>query len=139
MERTRLQLPNALEWQPVIDGAEMAVLYGDPSAIGAYAIRFRTHREILVPLHWHREDEHVTILAGSFGLSLDQELDGKRSELSPGSYAVIPAGVRHQAWYGVDTVIQVSGMGPFESIYVDPASDLGDRIQNEPSKSRLLL
>jgi quercetin dioxygenase-like cupin family protein len=136
MESVRIHLPGDFEWRPVIDGAEMAVLDGDPAKAVQYVIRFRTHREIFVPLHWHREDEHVTVLAGPFSLSLDnaldkvsdQALDGERRELAPGSYAVIPAGVHHSAWYGAGTVVQVSGIGPFESIYVDPASDLGDRI-----------
>ena len=103
----------------------MAVLHGDPAEACEYVIRFRTHREIFVPLHWHRHDEHVTVVAGPFGMSFGEV----RQELAVGTYAVIPAGIRHSAWYAAGTVVQVSGMGPFESIYVDPASDLGDRIQ----------
>jgi len=124
MESVRLHFPADLKWQPILDGAEMAVLHGDPSQSGEYVIRFRTHREVFVPLHWHRHDEHVTVVSGPFAMSFDEA----RLELAPGSYAVIPAGVRHCAWYDAGTVVQVSGMGPFESIYVDPASDLGDRI-----------
>jgi quercetin dioxygenase-like cupin family protein len=104
-----------LVWQAVVEGAEMAVLHGDPTQAGEYVIRFRTHREIFVPWHWHRQDEHIVVVAGPFSLSINNE----RSELAPGSHAVIPATVRHCAWYGAGTVIEVSGMGPFESIYVD--------------------
>lgn len=96
--------------------------HGDPTQAGDYVIRFRTHREIFVPLHWHRHDEHITVIVGPFAMSFD----GARRELIPGSYVAIPAGIRHSAWYGAGTVVQVSGLGPFESIYVDPASDLGD-------------
>jgi hypothetical protein len=98
------------------------VRHGDPTQAGDYVIRFRTHREIFVPLHWHRHDEHITVIVGPFAMSFD----GARRELIPGSYVAIPAGIRHSAWYGAGTVVQVSGLGPFESIYVDPASDLGD-------------
>ena len=105
----------SLVWQPVADGAERAVLYGDPTHAGSFVIRFRTVREIVVPLHWHRHDEHITVLSGPFSLSVN----GARSELEQGSYVVIPAGAHHSTWYGAGTVIQVSGIGPFESIYVD--------------------
>ena len=66
------------------------------------------------------EDEHITVLAGPFNGAFGES----PWPFEPGAYVVIPAGVRHQAWYGPGTIIQVSGIGPFESIYVDPATDL---------------
>ena len=115
MESVRIHFPALLAWQPVVDGAEMAVLHGDPTQPGDYVIRFRTHRDIFVPLHWHRHDEHITVVSGPFSLSTND----KRSELAAESHVVIPATVRHCAWYGAGTQVEVSGMGPFESIYVD--------------------
>jgi hypothetical protein len=35
----------------------------------------------------------------------------------------MPQGVRHFAWAKGETVIQVSGIGPFEVNYVNPADD----------------
>ena len=104
-----------LPWQPVIDGAEMAVLKGDPEAAGDYVIHYRTDREIFVPLHWHRHDEHVRVVNGSFSLSINNQ----RREVGVGSKVVIPAKAHHSTWYGAGTQVEVSGMGPFESIYVD--------------------
>jgi quercetin dioxygenase-like cupin family protein len=125
MESARRYRLGTLPWGPIINGAEMAVLQGDPEMAGEYVIRFRTQREIFVPLHWHRNDEHIKVVSGPFRLSINNE----RSELAPGSSVVIPAGIHHCAWYAVGTMVQVSGMGPFESIYLDPVSDLGDRIK----------
>jgi quercetin dioxygenase-like cupin family protein len=110
-----------LVWQAVLDGGEMAVLHGDPTQSGEYVIRFRTDREIFVPLHWHQHDEHITVVSGPFSLSLDDS----RSALAAGSDIMIPATVRHSAWYGEGTVVEVSGVGPFESIYVDPGDASG--------------
>ena len=104
-----------LLWQPVMDGAEMAVLQGDPAAAGEYVIRFRTGRDISVPLHWHRHDEHVKVISGPFALSLDNQ----RRELAADSSVVIPAQAHHRTWYSPGTIVEVSGMGPFESIYAD--------------------
>ena len=96
----------SLAWKPLAEGAERAVLHGDPTHTGNFVIRFRTSREIAIPLHWHRHDEHITVLSGPFSLALN----GARNELETGSYVVIPAGAHHSTWYGT---------GPFESIYVD--------------------
>ncbi len=105
----------SLAWQAVAEGAERAVLYGDLAHAGSFVLRFRTGREMSVPLHWHRHDEHITVLSGPFGLAVN----GVRNELEAGSYVVIPAGAHHSTCYGAVTLIQVSGIGPFESIYVD--------------------
>ncbi len=105
----------SLAWQSLADGAERAVLYGDPTHTGNFVMRFRTSREISIPLHWHRHDEHITVLSGPFSLSVN----GVRTELDAGSYVVIPAGAHHSTGYGAGTLIQVSGTGPFESIYID--------------------
>lgn len=86
----------SLAWQPVANGAERAVLYGDPAHAGNFVIRFRTSHEIVVPLHWHRHDEHITVLSGPFSLSVN----GARNELEPESYVVIPAGAHHSTRYG---------------------------------------
>ena len=115
MESVRHDFLGTLPWQPVMDGAEMAVLLGNPTQAGRYVIRFRTNREIFVPLHWHRHDERITVVSGPFSFSKDNQ----RSEVAPGSSVVIPATVRHSAWYGAGTVVEVSGMGPFETIYAD--------------------
>jgi quercetin dioxygenase-like cupin family protein len=104
-----------LAWQPVAEGAERAVLHGDLTHSGSFVLRFRTAREMSVPLHWHRHDEHITVLSGPFGLSVN----GARSDLDAGAYVIIPAGAHHSTWYGPGTLIQVNGIGPFESIYVD--------------------
>jgi quercetin dioxygenase-like cupin family protein len=115
--------PLDLRWESVFEGAEMAALYGDPTEPGAlFIVRFRTDRLIEVPLHWHRTDEHITVLHRPFSVRFADE---KYTQLEEESYVLIPAGVQHASRYGPGTVIQVSGVGPLESIYVDPASHPG--------------
>jgi hypothetical protein len=118
-----LKSPLDLRWASVLEGAEMAVLYGDPVQPGEpFVVRFRTDRQIDIPLHWHRTDEHITVLNGPLSL---RDVDTKSTQLEEGSYLVIPAGVHHATRYGLGTVIQVRGIGPQETIYVDPAADPG--------------
>jgi hypothetical protein len=44
-------------------------------------------------------------------------------DLTTGSYARMPKGVRHYAWTKGETIIQVHGTGPFQITYVNPADD----------------
>ena len=115
--------PADLRWEDILDGAERSVLHGDPAQPGAYyVVRFRTHREIRVPLHWHPEDEHITVLEGPFGMACAPAESDSR-ELPPGSYVVIPARVHHASSYGPGTVIQVSGIGPYQTVYAGPSTE----------------
>ena len=122
--------PGSVGWQPELPGAEYAILSGDPGAAGgAYVIRFRTSKRIEVPAHWHPEDEHITVLAGVFALGFGERFDtGGLRKYEAGSYLAVPKQMRHFALYEDGTVVQVHGVGPFQSIYVNPDEDLGDRI-----------
>jgi hypothetical protein len=117
--------PNALKWSPVLEGAEMAVVSGNPQASGApFIIRFRTVKEIRVPPHWHLADEDITVLEGPYAFSLGDHFDASLLiSLPPGSHVFVPKETRHFALYGPGTLIQVTGVGPFQSHYVDSRED----------------
>lgn len=74
-----------------------------------------------MPLHWHLEYEIITVLRGSFELSLD----GETSLLTPGDCAVISGGVVH-------------GGIPYECIYECLVFDLQAFLQNMPIRSKSL-
>ena len=44
-------------------------------------------------------------------------------ELTAGSYLRVSKGVRHYEWPKGATIIYVHGLGPLETIYVNPADD----------------
>jgi hypothetical protein len=136
MAESLLVLPAMLEWRSILDGAEIAVLAGNPEIAGLpYVIRFRTRREIAVPAHWHPEDENITVLEGPFALGLGECFaQDALKKLPTGSYAYVPKETRHFASYGVGTVVQVSGVGPFQTFYVDPPEDLGDEFSSKLSR-----
>lgn len=123
-------MPDRLVWTPILEGAEMALLSGDPEMPGShYVIRFRTSLEIAVPAHWHPEDEHITVLQGPFSLGFGDRFQASALEsLAALSYRCVRRELRHFAFYGPGTLIQVNGVGPFRSIYVDPGEALGERI-----------
>jgi quercetin dioxygenase-like cupin family protein len=74
--------------------------------------------------HWHPTDEKIVVLQGTFWMGLGDKFDAAAGhELPAGSYAVMPTGVRHYALAKGETVVQVSGMGPFRMNYINPADD----------------
>ena len=121
--------PDQVKWGPgppsLPPGAQMAALEGDRSKAGApFTIRAKLPDGYRVPPHWHATDERIVVLQGTFGMGLGERFDtAVGRELPVGSYAVTPKAVRHFVWAKGETVIQVSGTGPFEINYVNPADD----------------
>jgi|HubBroStandDraft_1064217.scaffolds.fasta_scaffold391759_2 hypothetical protein len=120
-----LLTPSALKWRFILEGAEMALVSGNHESSGApFVIRFRTAREIPVPAHWHMADENITVLEGPYAFSLGDHFDASLLiGLPPGSHVFVPKETRHFALYGPGTLIQVSGVGPFQSYYVNPREE----------------
>jgi ketosteroid isomerase-like protein len=103
-------------------GAKMAVVSGDPGKPELYAIRLQLPAGYRIAPHWHPTDEHVTVLAGTFGLGMGDTF-GNVKDLPAGSYALLPADMRHFAMAVTATTVQVDGMGPFVLNYVNAADD----------------
>ena len=103
-------------------GAKMAVVSGDPSKSALYAIRVQLPSGYKIAPHWHPTDEHVTVLSGTFGLGMGETF-GQVKDLPTGSYALLPADMRHYAMAVTATTVQVDGMGPFAINYVNAADD----------------
>ena len=102
-------------------GAQAVVLSGNPGAPGPYALRLKTPAGYKVAMHWHPTDEQVTVIQGDLTLSTD---DGNPAQhLDAGGYALMPAKMHHAASMSGGTIVQISGMGPFEINYVNPKDD----------------
>ena len=93
-----------LKWEdsPMVPGAKVATIWGDP-AKGAYGALKRIPMGVALPTHTHSRDQTVIVVAGTIALSIE---GGPLTEMGPGSYAVIPAGVKHAAncHTGVDCI-----------------------------------
>jgi quercetin dioxygenase-like cupin family protein len=118
--------PDQLTWGPapaiLPAGARLAVLEGDPSKAGLYTMRLAMPAGYRIPPHFHEADEHVTVISGAFQVGMGETFDeGKLSTLPPGTFGVIPPGMRHFARADKPTVVQLHGMGPWGLTYVNPA------------------
>lgn len=107
-------------------GAKMAVLEGNPRAPGIFTIRMKVPAGYRLPVHTHPADERVTVISGSvhvgFGDAFDPASPTVRT-FPAGSFYVNPPAVRHYLWFDEQAVLQITGFGPWEVVYADPASD----------------
>ena len=118
--------PDHLNWGPapavLPEGARLAVLDGDPAKAGPYTMRLEMPAGYRIPPHFHQVDEHVTVISGAFQVGMGDTFDeGKLTTLPPGTFGVIPPGMRHFARAAKATVIQLHGTGPWGLTYVNPA------------------
>ena len=105
-------------------GGQLAVLFGNPGKPGPFAVRLKMPDGYKVPPHWHSQAEQLTVLSGTFVLSMGDTMDaGGAHELTAGGYHYLPAKAHHAATAKGDTVLQINGMGPFDIHYLNPADD----------------
>lgn len=107
-------------------GAEIAVLAGDLRRAGSLnAIRIRRRDAFVTPPHWHPQDEHITVLHGTFLLGFGRRFDPRKLRvLRLGTHTVVPKRKPHfiSRSRGM-TLLEVHGSAPFNTIYVNPAED----------------
>jgi quercetin dioxygenase-like cupin family protein len=117
-----------VKWGPapasIPAGAEAAVLYGDPSKDGLFALRLKLPPGYHIPPHWHPKPEIVTVISGTFRLGMGEAADqGKAEALPAGSFFAFPPGMAHYAYADEETVVQLNSTGPWGLTYVNPKDD----------------
>ncbi len=119
--------PDTLKWiePPVLPGAHLAVVQGDPSKEGPFAYRLKMPAGYKVPPHLHKASENVTVLSGTFSIGFGEKFDtSKGQELPTGGFVSVPPNHPHYAWAGSgETVVQVHGVGPTDLRFVNPEDD----------------
>ena len=105
-------------------GGKMAVLEGDPTKKGSYTVRLQAPNSYKIAPHTHPTAENITIISGTLHLGMGDKFDESAAhEMIAGSFAVMPAGMKHFVWTTGETIVQIHGEGPFEIKYVNPADD----------------
>ena len=105
-------------------GAKLAVLEGDPAKPGPFTIRLQAPDGYKIPAHTHPTAERITVISGTFHMGTADKFDEAAGhEMVAGSFAIMPAEMKHFAWATGETVVQVHSTGPFVIKYVNPADD----------------
>ena len=117
-----------LAWGPAPavfpSGARMAVVTGDPSKGAPFAVRLALPDGYRIPPHFHPTDENVSVKEGTFLVGMGDSLDlSKTKTLKVGASGKVPAQMHHYAVAQGETVVEVTGIGPFAMTYVNPGDD----------------
>ena len=101
-------------------------LVGDMEVPGQeFVIRIHHDPGYVVLPHTHPMDENITVLTGAWALGMGSRLD--MSALVPmeqGALGLVTAKMAHYGRAGVETILQVHGIGPFVNLPVDPVFEL---------------
>ncbi len=110
-------------------GAQAAVLFGNPTKKGLFALRLKVPSGYAIPPHTHPGYEVVTILSGTAKFGMGKTADRSATKaLAAGSFFALPPGTAHFVYFDDETVLQINTNGPWGIKYVNPADD--------PQKSR---
>jgi quercetin dioxygenase-like cupin family protein len=124
---TGVMLPDKLEWKdtPALPpGAKVAVLEGDPTKEGYFAMRLRLPDGYRIPPHFHPCPERVTVLSGTFHLGTGDTFDPSKTQPLPaGTYWSMPPNMHHYAKAESETIVQITTIGPWGITYVNPSDD----------------
>jgi quercetin dioxygenase-like cupin family protein len=105
-------------------GSKVAPVFGDSTKEGPFTFRVKLPADYKVMPHFHPSTETVTVLSGTLHMSMGDTFDpSKAKAMAAGSFAALPGKSPHFVFAKEETVIQVSGIGPFSLTYVNPADD----------------
>lgn len=114
--------PDSIKWAPMGQGMEAAVLSGNPQKEGEqFVLRLKFRDGTKVQPHWHPIDEHLTVISGTFYMGMGEKFDETAAHpMTVGMYGLMLKETRHFAWVKGETVVQIHGVGPFKTFWVNP-------------------
>jgi quercetin dioxygenase-like cupin family protein len=121
--------PQEIKWAAappsIPPGAEAAVLYGDPSKDGMFAMRLKFPKGYKIAPHTHPKPEVLTVISGTFRLGMGETADSSKAKAyAPGSFIALSPGMAHFAGADDDnTVVQLNSTGPWTLTYINQADD----------------
>ena len=121
------------EWQalPSFAGSsgsakvQLVNVIGDPSKPGLYIQLEKVASHVVIEAHHHAGDRTVTVIQGTLMFGNGPKFDrGKLKVMPVGSIYTEPSGSPHFAATGdQSTVTEVTGYGPTDIVYENPADD----------------
>jgi hypothetical protein len=128
MPEHTMYAPVDIQWKdapPILPaGAKVAVLDGDPSKPGYFAMRLKMPDGYKIMPHWHPNVERLTVISGEISIGMGDTFDESKGHAMPaGTYATMQPKVHHFAWTKGETEIQITTIGPWKLVYVNPKDD----------------
>jgi quercetin dioxygenase-like cupin family protein len=114
---------------------ELCILHTDPRT-KATKMLIRSPVASGARKHWHTASETHTVIQGQ----VIYECDGRRVQMGPGSFNLLPPKMVHEAWSSAGSLVFVTLDGPWDIHYVDGMPTAADIIKDptaffaEPAK-----
>ncbi len=106
---------------PLPPGMETVVLEGDPRSEEIFTLRLRAPAGTRLAPHTHPLPERVTVIQGAIGVGFGRVYDQTVMHVfRAGDYYVNPPGAAHFVDFAEDSVLQVTGRGPWGVEWVSP-------------------
>ena len=108
-----------------VSGISTVVLKGDPDRVGLYTIMLQVPAHTRIAPHDHQDERVATVVSGTWFFGYGEAFNpAELKALPPGSFYTEPANRTHFAETRDEpVVVQITGVGPSSTRYVDPASD----------------
>ena len=105
-------------------GAEIALLQGDPTKAAPFTVRLKMPKGYATALHYHDNETHATVISGEISLGMGDLVDvAKLPILRSGDFITFSAKQPHFDVARTEVVVQIHGMGPLTTTYVNPDDD----------------
>jgi quercetin dioxygenase-like cupin family protein len=102
------------------DGRQRAHLFGDSSQGGTWIDRVKIPNGARVLAHTHPRDELATVIEGTWYVGEGAKFDPAKLKSHPaGSFVFIPAGVPHFVEAKGAVVVQLTGIGKWQTDYLE--------------------
>ncbi len=126
--------PNEVKWPAPaaggvgtsgVAGTQTVVVKGDPTKPGLYTLLLRVGPNTKIEAHAHPDDRVATVISGTWYFGYGRQFNESALKMLPaGSIYAEPPNANHFAMTrGEGVVIQITGMGPSGTAYVDPNND----------------
>jgi quercetin dioxygenase-like cupin family protein len=108
-----------------VAGIQTVVLKGNPTKPGLYTLLLRVGPNTKIAAHAHPDDRVATVVSGTWYFGYGKQFDEAALKALPaGSSYTEPPNSNHFAMTRQEVVvIQISGIGPSGTTYVDPKND----------------
>lgn len=109
--------PEQITWSKLPGHPELqySVLAGNPLEKGIFTVRMKMPKDYSDIIHSHNLPRYDTVISGALYLGFGDSIDrNKTVELPAGSFFTCPAHIKHYGFTKNETVVQITGNGPWE-------------------------
>lgn len=110
---------HSLKWNALVNAPDLqyAVLAGDPAKNDFYIVRLKIPANHIDSPHQHFYDKYDTVVSGTYYLGIGSKFNKDNAiGLAAGSFFKVPAKVDHYGYTKTETIIQISGIGPWSGV-----------------------